>query len=250
MYFDAPTGWWLPDVDRDDGHLVDWMTRRGDWADGRLLYQGHKYRRAVELLEGRHGPERVAVDIGAHVGLWSWQMARDFGAVVAVEPVPEHQECWRANMSGFEHPDPRFGSPPLAPPAERHRLLPFALGSSALRVHMRRPPEWPSSGSTMVDLEAAGGAGPEVSLVSGDDLLGAAFRADLIKIDCEGYELPILQGLQGVLARNRPVLVVEQKPDRATRFKFAETAAIGWLLERRYRCAAVISGDYFMVPAR
>jgi hypothetical protein len=36
-------------------------------------------------------------------------------------------------------------------------------------------------------------------------------QIDYIKIDCEGYELPILQGAEQTLRRYRPIMVLEDK---------------------------------------
>jgi hypothetical protein len=39
---------------------------------------------------------------------------------------------------------------------------------------------------------------------------------DYIKVDCEGYELPILTGARETILRNRPIIVVEQKLHKDT----------------------------------
>ena len=47
----------------------------------------------------------------------------------------------------------------------------------------------------------------------GDDILQQAdVRADIVKIDVEGFEKPVLLGLQAVLHRDRPLVVVECTP--------------------------------------
>ena len=43
----------------------------------------------------------VALDVGAHVGIWSTRLAERFKRVIAFEPVPKHIECWKQNMSKF-----------------------------------------------------------------------------------------------------------------------------------------------------
>ena len=34
---------------------------------------------------------------------------------------------------------------------------------------------------------------------------------DLIKVDCEGYEVPILNGAKETILKNRPMMIVEQQ---------------------------------------
>ena len=43
----------------------------------------------------------VALDVGAHVGIWSTRLAERFKKVIAFEPVPKHIECWKQNMQRF-----------------------------------------------------------------------------------------------------------------------------------------------------
>jgi hypothetical protein len=57
-----------------------------------------------------------------------------------------------------------------------------------------------------------------VGSVTLDQLLDVSFRPDMIKIDVEGAELPVLRGASAVLA-HRPVLLLEvgeQSADEAT----------------------------------
>ena len=87
MRFDE---WWFPD---GETQLVDQMAMHNVRIDGRLTWQYHKYVAALSLLPLNR--RRVAVDVGAHVGLWSYFMARDFGAVHAFEPNVEAAICWK-----------------------------------------------------------------------------------------------------------------------------------------------------------
>ena len=41
-------------------------------------------------------------------------------------------------------------------------------------------------------------------------------RIDYIKIDCEGYELTILEGAEQTVKKHKPVIVVEQKLHKDT----------------------------------
>jgi hypothetical protein len=74
-------GWTLPAAEE---HLPDWMQKTGDVRFGRPTYQARKYDSAMAYTRRR----RMAIDIGANVGLWSWLMAKDFDQLHAFEPVP------------------------------------------------------------------------------------------------------------------------------------------------------------------
>ena len=41
---------------------------------------------------------RTVVDAGAHVGVWTRHLLGYAKAIHAFEPVPEHIECWKANL--------------------------------------------------------------------------------------------------------------------------------------------------------
>ena len=82
---------------------------------------------------------------------------------------------------------------------ERAGALGRAVGSGTIRE-----PSAFNIGLTAVDTEAAG----EVPILDGDSFVGAR-RIDLIKIDVEGAEVDVLEGLMSVLRRDRPAVYIE-----------------------------------------
>ncbi len=76
---------YLPDNEK---HLQGWMTEHGEIVDGKGTYQIEKLRAVLDHCQNF----RVAVDIGAHVGLWSLQLVKRFEHLHAFEPVAEHCE--------------------------------------------------------------------------------------------------------------------------------------------------------------
>jgi FkbM family methyltransferase len=214
--------WWFPDHEE---HLQEWLATVGDRQHGRLIYQGHKYRAAMGYV--RPEPRR-AIDVGAHVGLWSFQMAWDFGVVEAFEPMLEHRECWARNMSHE---------------TEWHvGLWQYALGAEPGTVHVRTRTA-NSSGDTGVEPDGEGLAVEQRTLDSFgfDDV-------DLIKIDCEGYELFVCQGARETLLRCRPVVIVEQKPETGgpERYGIGETDAVTFLESLGAVRREGIQGDYIL----
>lgn len=211
-------GWRFPDHEK---HLLGLMQhpKHRMMLNGRIAYQGHKYLAALELCKHR----RVAIDVGGHIGLWSFNLTHDFKYVHAFEPVAEHCECFRANLDGIDN----------------ITLHEMALGSEIGYVGMST--ESGSSGNTVV---SGVGSIPMTTL----DSFGCA-SVDLIKIDCEGYEEIVLRGAMNTLRENKPVVIVEQKRDMAQRFDLPIKGAVRFLEERGYRQAREISGDYIMVPA-
>lgn len=212
-------GWWFP---KGEQHLPAWMEQTKQQRFGRLQYQLHKYMAALEWAEGR----RCAVDVGANVGLWSWNMARDFNAVAAFEPVPLYARCWRRNIE-----------------SEAATLREVALGEAEGTVDMAAESD-AACGQTGV---ASAGNGNVAKAVPARTLDSFGLTdVDFIKIDCEGYELCVLRGAVKTLERWRPVVIVEQKPGNAQRYGFGERDAVKFLLDMGARLRAEISGDFIL----
>lgn len=216
--------WYFPDHEE---HLQEWMGTVGDrhpLPPGRLLYQGAKYRAALKYTTDR----RRAIDIGAHVGLWSYQMMHDFIKVEAFEPMPDHAACWEKNVGRKTF---------------FRNLYPVALGADQRTVHIRtRTPN--SSGDTGVEPD---GEGVKVDQRTLDSFNFES--VDLIKIDCEGYELFVCHGAEQTLLRCKPVVIVEQKPETGgpERYGIGETDAVTYLESLGAVKREGIQGDYIMV---
>jgi len=218
-------GIYLPD---GETHLIEWMEKRNEIVKGKPTYQYHKLRAAVDLCPPDR--RRRAIDVGAHCGLWSMHLADEFAAVVAFEPLEAHRACFYLNVTNGAV-----------------ELWPNALGDSdPIEIDMTTDPT--SSGDTRV--REAGSIAKSSGVVELRRLDGWRFdHVDFIKIDCEGYELPVLRGATETILHHRPVICVEQKPKHAQRYGFAETEAVAWLEKQHgYRVAKILSGDYMMVP--
>lgn len=208
--------WHMPD---GENHLPQWMQTVNRRIDGRLTYQYGKYEAALKYTK----QTRLAIDIGAHIGLWTFYMARDFDHVAAFEPNPPHQECWYKNMDNI------FNA----------QLFEMALGEAPGHVQMETRTIG-SSGDTQIKPNAAGSVTMET--LDSFDLQDV----DFIKIDCEGYEDFILRGAMKTLMRCKPCVIVEQKPGHGIRYGLNQNSAVELLKELGAVERQVISGDYIL----
>ena len=222
-------GWYFPDHEL---HLPAWFAtaKKPVALHGRIAYQGNKQ---VEAL--KHVKQfRVAIDVGAHVGLWSYNLAHEFAEVIAFEPMAAHRECLEANMFG----------------ARQHiQVLPIALGAVSGTATLAS--ERGSSGNTRVIAWGAPIAddAPEFETVIQRRLDDFEFPVvDFIKIDCEGYEEQVVIGAVETLERCKPTIIVEQKHDFATRYGNAPGGAVKVLESLGYHVVWEYSGDFVMVP--
>jgi FkbM family methyltransferase len=213
-------GWTLPESEQ---HLTEWMATVGDVRAGRPVYQGHKYDAAMSFVRRR----RLALDVGANIGLWSWLMARDFDQVHAFEPVADYAACWRCNVEG-----------------QRVHLHEVALGDKPGRASLVCRTGG-SCGDTTIDVGQGGQlVGQDVEVRTLDSY--RFNEVDLIKCDNEGYEVFVMHGGAETIERCRPVVIVEQKPGHGKAFGISDTAAVKFLRKLGMSVQREISGDYIL----
>lgn len=210
---------WLPDGER---HFPEWMDKNGELVDGKGTYQLKKIRETLKACKSF----RRAVDVGAHVGLWSMQLAKRFAFVDAFEPMKEFRECWEMNVLPSRRP-------------EQLTLHPVALGDAYTSVAMQYDPH--DSGNTHV-------VGPGSVPMQPLDYYQFP-DVDLLKVDCEGYEHKVISGAFATVTRCWPTIIVEQKAKfLKAHYGLDGTPAVDLLRGWGYRTHAILSGDYIMVP--
>lgn len=214
--------WFYPD---HEVHLPEWIEKNHDKYMDRYAYQGKKIRAAVSLVQVEK--RRTAIDVGGHVGLWSYYLAKYFHQVHAYEPIAEHRMCFVENV-----PDCEEGG--------HVHLHPYALGDENGFVGFHTEPS--SSGDTYVS-----GKG-DIPICRLDDVATKDGIVDVgfIKLDCEGYEYFALHGGEQLLLRDRPVIIVEQKKGKAQKFGLEETWAVDYLISLGMKLDREISGDFLM----
>ncbi len=210
-------GTWFAD---NEAHLPDWCKKKGlHKRDGHLTYQYQKYAHAQRWVKNNH----VALDIGAHNGMWSRVMAMDFEEVLAFEPVPEFRECWNKNLAGFDNAV----------------LFHYALGNENKTVAMKRERKI-SNGDTRVDPTRDGMTAMTTLDSFGFEDIG------FVKIDCEGYERFIIEGAEETLKRCRPCVIVEQKKGKGEPFGLRDTEAVDLLLSYGAHLHTMLAGDFIL----
>jgi FkbM family methyltransferase len=162
------------------------------------------------------------------VGLWSRIFARCFARLTAFEPIAEHRACFERNV----HPDHTCAI----------ELHPFALGDGEEVLRFAISPE--NTGGTHVNPDEDG-VGPQVPMRALDSF-GLA-GVDFLKIDCEGYEHFVLKGAEETVRRERPCILVEQKPGKGSMYGIADTEAVKLLQSWGAELKFEISGDFCFV---
>jgi FkbM family methyltransferase len=210
-------GVWLPDAEEHFARALSTPSKGLREVDGLPAYGYDQIERAIGACRRR----RHCVDIGAHVGLWSMWLVKHFGWVEAFEPVKVFADILERNVQETNY--------------TLHRA---ALGERVGRVSLKIE-DASNTGHTYV---AGDGEIPLSTLDS--------FKwrdVDLIKIDVEGYELPVLRGAQQTLLASQPIVVIEQRGLDAETYGGARDEALWWL-ERvlGMRRLAQIHYDYIL----
>lgn len=208
-------GIWLPDHEK---HMVEWMNSSGQIVNGKGTYQYKKWLACLPWIKEFD----VAVDVGAHVGFWSMHMAEKFGQVHAFEPVAEFRACWDENLLGYSNAV----------------VWCCGLGATPGRARMIIDPT--DTGGTHIDAATDGGD-IEIKTLDGSEL----DACDFIKVDCEGMELPVLQGAEDTLKRCHPCVIVEQKQHIMQRnYGTSGRPAVDFLMSLGAKLRKEISGDF------
>jgi FkbM family methyltransferase len=182
---------YIPDGDRHFAELGDDLEH----------YQEPQRLKAFEFVTNW----TCAVDLGAHVGIFSRHFAKLFETVVAFEPTPGTRECLEKNVPG------------------NVTIIPFACGDREDTVLFRRHVR-NSGGSELVFEDQTGldNSAAQFTKQGFEDYSVRMITLDslnldgvgLVKIDVQGSEPLALRGAADTLRRCKPVVLIEEKPSK------------------------------------
>lgn len=170
----------------------------------RSCYLGNFEPYKAELLAQYLAPGQVFFDVGGHIGYFSLIAAgcvRPTGLVVAFEPSPQNVEQFKQNMQLNSDLLPFLALEETAV-ADTVGTSVFENGNNSYVGHLV-----PSAAQT-----GPGGSGgvTRVNTTTLDDYSERTGRwPNFVKIDAEGAESRILEGMTRILAKTRPILLVE-----------------------------------------
>ena len=167
-----------------------------------LNYRWRLNRHELDLLARHVRAGDTVVDVGSHKGgflYWLRRYVTASGRVYAFEPQPALARYLSdvARMQGWNNVTVEAAG--------------VSSSSGMLELFVPAPEGQSSPGAT---LAPAGSPGPHHSITVPVVTLDAYFsgrdrRITCVKCDCEGHELEVFRGAEGVLRRDRPVLLFE-----------------------------------------
>lgn len=199
---------------------------------GELERSGGYYQRDLAaLLQQRLAPDAVVADVGAYIGVVTVLLAGlcPKGHVYAFEPGGENYVHLTANIgaNGLDNVTAR-----RAALFDRDGELDFEF-----------EPGYPGGSH----VGSAGSAVPSLRLDTWAQQERLE-RLDLVKVDVEGVELPVLDGAAETLRRFRPILVVECNPVALPRFGGTDYAALLRRMRDLFPLVGVIGPEGSVTP--
>jgi len=189
-------------------------------------------RQAVKRCRSTAG---IAVDVGAHIGIWSVELSRHFERVHAFEPVSENFDCLFENVARL--------------PVTVH---PWAVGAQDGFCDMHLCPQANSGMWRIGTISSTIGehSQPVTALTRVRTLDSYQFRdVGLIKIDTEGYEGQVIKGAECTIDESRPVIVFEDNGLGPKTYGADWVEPKPLLLRHGYRQAFRVRKDEVWVPS-
>lgn len=189
-------------VRMSDGMRV--YTDTSSWLEWRVFFFGDYEPETRQLLGACVRPGHSAIDVGANIGLHTLALAKAAhpGRVLAAEPNPSVLGRLKKNLVLNE--------------LTNVLVTDHAIGAARGRLVLNLPAADAANQATAslvshATASLAGGTGLEVEISTLDQLVdeNGLKNVDVVKIDVEGYEVPVLQGAAALLKRDRPILIFE-----------------------------------------
>mgnify|MGYP001265451243 CR=1 FL=1 len=126
---------------------------------------------------------RVCLDIGSNIGQWTRPLTKRFQSVVCFEPNPNFRECFSKNI-------------------KENNVVLWPVGLSDKKHKARQ-----DFNSTVLRNEDG-----DINCRTLDSF--GMTNVDFVKIDVDGFEIPLLNGAKETLTQNNPVINIEMKRDK------------------------------------
>lgn len=191
--------------------------------------------RLLQRLLALRGPAAVFVDVGANVGHHTLYMARHAAQVHSFEPWPLVADRIREKLELNRIPNVT--------------LHPFGLGTEDATLDFYAAASGNTGTGSFSAEHAAGRNRPvgKMNIAAGDAYFQRAGidRIDLLKIDVEGWEPYVIQGLRQTIHRTRPIIFMEYSDTTSKALPEGLKTLLSWMPGDYEPLYAVIGGREF-----
>ena len=132
----------------------------------------------------------VCLDIGAHIGLWTKKLSKDFNQVICFEPLQIHIDCHKKNCKELDNITLHECA---LSDSETDSIMTTNKLNSGMSTLLE--PNWEDKDTVIVKTKTL-------------DSFNLP-KVDFIKIDVEGYELQVLSGGRETITKYKPKIYIE-----------------------------------------
>jgi FkbM family methyltransferase len=163
----------------------------------------------------------VVIDVGAFIGDTALIFGKNGADVYAFEPQEDAYFCMEYNTK--EYPNITIEN--------------FAVGNGD-SVSTNQDALDGNPGTRTVKLDSGGK--PSIRI---DDYFATYPAVDLIKIDCEGYEPPVIQGAKEIIKKYKPIIICEVYPNMLAKAGFSKADIYDPLKELGYSIVTCVGEE-------
>lgn len=167
------------------------------WLERELRFRPQHFEREFWLVPVLCDKERIAIDVGANMGAYSYYMAKYSQSVIAFEP---NKDLW-IHLRHILGPDFRIEGTALSGESTTATLRIDKHNTGVATIEDKNDLSCVADKSVVVSrtVETRTLDSYEISNVS------------MIKIDVEGHEEAVLRGAKDTIKRSRPVFIIESE---------------------------------------
>ena len=178
--YQLANGWYVPDNEKKiTSHVIENLDKEAPT---------YEYRVRQLILEAL--PQfGTFVDVGANIGIWAYPFSKKFNKVIAYEPSPRNLECLYNNVQDIE-------------------IHEAGLGDVSTTLHFVDS-EDNCGNAHIVNKKKKHSYEIEVRKLDDEHLQ----ECNLIKIDVQGYEWPVIQGAKKTIEQFTPWVIFEPNQD-------------------------------------
>jgi len=195
---------------------------------GRALYKDRIWEPEVTAaIEQTARPGMIALDVGADIGYYALNLARlvgPEGRVIAFEPIPKARARLEQNIAANGY--------------KNITISDFALGNQEGVVYLEDP-----LNKSRISLSKGEGSSNDIKvrIRRMDELITelGIERIDIVKMDIEGAEHEALLGMEELLKKCHPILVVEVHNLYLPQFNSTAEKLLSWLSGLGYKIETI-----------
>lgn len=194
----------------------------GDWLGQYVYLMGVYEPPTAEVISALIEPGDTVLDVGANAGFFTLLASRRAGSqgkVLAFEPIPGVRAALQANLDLNR--------------VRNVTVFDRAASDRSGVITIYEGPEGHKGLSSLRPLERASRK-LEIQALAIDDLLAELPPVRFVKIDVEGAELSALIGMQALIRRDRPYLVIEFTDQYLRGFGHSGEMLGQWLSDQGY----------------